>query len=99
VDRTADAANTLRWLKKRMLTNAGKASDLQNSKTGSEGITEKTDSKTTHATMELSLDLQTESLMMKRGGYSSLDSHPKQWHNEDRARFPMERDNRRITNG
>jgi len=60
VDRTADAANTLRWLKKRMLTNAGKASDLQNSKTGSEAITEKTDSKTTHATMELSLDLQTE---------------------------------------
>jgi len=49
-----------RTLRKRMLANARKASDLQNSKTGSERITEKTDSKTTHATMELSLDLPTE---------------------------------------
>jgi len=41
-------------------TDARKASDHQNSKTGSERITEKTDLKTTHATMELSLDLQIE---------------------------------------
>jgi len=41
-------------------THARKASDRQISKTGSEGITKKTDLKTTHATMELSLDLQAE---------------------------------------
>jgi len=40
--------------------NADTACDRQNSKIGSETITEKTDLKTTHATMELSLDLQTE---------------------------------------
>jgi len=60
VYRAADAANTLRWLRKRMFENVRKASGLQNSKTGSERITEKTDLKTTHATMELSLVLQTE---------------------------------------
>jgi len=60
VDRAVDAANTLRWLKTLMLGIARKASGHQNSKTGSERITEKTDLKTTHATMELSLDLQTE---------------------------------------
>jgi len=43
-----------------MLENVQKVSGHQNSKTGSERITEKTDLKTTHATMGLSLDLQTE---------------------------------------
>jgi len=60
VDRAADAANTLPWLKPLMLVIVRKASDYQNSKTGFETITEDTDSKTTHATMELSLDLQAE---------------------------------------
>jgi len=83
VYRAADAANTLRWLKTLMLVIVRKARDRQNSKTGSEIITEKTDSKTTHATMELSLDLHSEYLMMKRGGSSSLDSYSKQGHNED----------------
>jgi len=99
VYRAADAANTLRWLEKRALANADTAGDRQDSKIGSETITEKTDSEPTHATMELSLDLQTQQLMMKHGGGSSLDSYSKQRHNEDWARFPMERDNRRITNG
>jgi len=56
----ADAANTLRWLKTLMLVIVRKASDYQNSKTGSETITENTDLKTIHATKELSLDLQAE---------------------------------------
>jgi len=43
-----------------MLENVRKASGHQNSKAGSERITEKTDLKTTHAAMEMSLDLQTE---------------------------------------
>jgi len=43
-----------------MLENVRKASGHENSKTGSERITEKTDLKTTHAKMELSLDLQAE---------------------------------------
>jgi len=43
-----------------MLEIVRKARDRQNLKTGSETITETTDLKTTHATMELSLDLQTE---------------------------------------
>jgi len=60
VDRAADAANTLRWLNTPMLVIARKARDRQNSKIGSETITETMDLKTTHATMELSLDLQTE---------------------------------------
>jgi len=60
VYRAADAVNSLRWLKTLMLVNVRKGSDRQNSKTGPETITETTDSKTTHATMELSLDLQTE---------------------------------------
>jgi len=57
VDRAADAASTYRWLEKRMLANADTAADRQDSKIGSETITEKTDSDPAHATMELSLDL------------------------------------------
>jgi len=78
VDRAADAVNTMRWLKNQMLAN-----DRPNSKTGSERIAEKTDSKITHATMGLALELQTECLVKRRGGRSSLDSHSNQWQNKD----------------
>jgi len=50
----------MRWLKKQMLANADTANDRPNSKTGSERIAEKTDSKITHAAMGVSLELQTE---------------------------------------
>jgi len=59
VDRVAEATNTFQWFEQWMLP--------RTRKTGSERITEKTDSKTAHATMRLSLDLRTEIQMMNRG--------------------------------
>jgi len=60
VDRAAEATNVLQWFEQWMLPGTRK--------TGSERITEKTDSKTAHATMQLSLDLQAEIQMMNHDG-------------------------------